>query len=123
MISPEPSYVLSSGGRGGVLLGLNPTRDEELKLIHIASHPIRYAILRELEKGRPLYINELSDRLREKEMHVDRKIIAFHLMTLQDNGLIETYLETKEPPTGNPVVVRYSKLTPNAKEVLAKLSF
>jgi len=92
--------------------------DERMKSLHVASHPIRYRIMHELGKGKPLYINELSDKLDK----TDRKIIAFHLMTLQENGLVDTYLELKNPSTGNPVAVRYAKLTEKGKGILEKLA-
>lgn len=92
---------------------------DSIKLIHIASHPVRFGILKELEKekGKPLYINQLSERLNK----IDRKIIAFHLMTLEDSGLVRTYVDLKVPAEGNPVAVRYTVLTDKAKETLAKL--
>lgn len=92
-----------------------PVQNENITLLHLLTHPIRYRIVKELEKGDPLYISELSDRLK-----VDRKVVSFHLMTLRENDLAETYLETKSPAKGNPVVVRYAKLSGKAKSILSQ---
>jgi DNA-binding transcriptional ArsR family regulator len=91
--------------------------NDDVKLIHIVSHPIRFGIAKELDKEKRLYINELSDRLGK----VDRKIVAFHLMTLEDAGLVKTYIEMKVPQKGNPVAVRYAELTERGKQVLKRL--
>jgi len=96
-------------------------RKDDVTLTHVLTHPIRYAIAKELAKGRPLYIQQLTQKVSKTIGKVDRKIISFHLMKLEENGLIDSDLDVKKPPTGNPVVVRYSKLTPKASELLSKI--
>ena len=54
-------------------------QNETITLLHLLTHPIRYSIVKQLTKGKPLYISELSEKL-----GVDRKVVSFHLMTLEE---------------------------------------
>lgn len=93
-------------------------RSEKIALTHVVTHPVRYGISEELLKDNRLFINELSKRL-----NLDRKTVAFHLMTMEKYGLVKTYLETKTPKKRNPVVVRYAELTDLGKEIMNRCKF
>jgi predicted ArsR family transcriptional regulator len=88
---------------------------EEIRPIHVLTHPKRYEIIELIRKEGPKYIAEISEKL-----GINRKIVSFHLKVLEREEMITTYLEQKEPPTGNPVLVRYAKLTKKAEETLKR---
>jgi len=86
-------------------------------LLHTASHPTRYLIMKAIE-SKPLYINQLRRRL-----GLGRRLITFHLMDLERFHLIETYLDTR--PTSRTrrtlMYVRFAKLTPKGARILKSM--
>ena len=90
---------------------------ERIRLTHVLTHPKRFAIVDYVRKTGRKYIAEIS-----AELSIDRKIVSFHLKVLEREGLINTRLERKIPPKGNPVFVRYVDITPEAIEVLESCS-
>lgn len=92
-------------------------------LLHVATHPIRYKIVKLLEKKQPLYIAQIVDGLGKagESGNVDRKLVSFHLMTLEKYGLIDSDLRTVESSAGNPVAARYFTLTEAGRKVLSQI--
>lgn len=88
------------------------------KLRYIIMHPIRYRIVREIEKSGKSYINRIAKKLR-----LDRKLVSYHLLTLSQHGVIVgNYGLRGGPPTdkqGRPIIVRYYELTKEAKKILS----
>ena len=90
---------------------------ERIRLTHVLTHPKRFAIVDLIRKKGSKYIKEISDELR-----INRKVVAFHLKVLEREGMIKTKLTRKDPPSGNPVFVRYVEITEDAKKVLESCS-
>lgn len=88
---------------------------EDVRLAHIITHPVRHKIAKLLTNSQKMYIAQMSE-----ELDVDRKVVSFHLRVMERDGLLETKLETKTPHVGNPVLVRYAWLTDKTKEILEK---
>lgn len=88
--------------------------EEDIRLAHVITHPRRYQIVKLLRSRKKAYIKEIAD-----ELEIDRKVVAFHLRVLEREKLLNTSLKTKVPTTGNPVLVRYAKLTNKTLEILA----
>ena len=89
--------------------------EEIVKLAHVLTQPVRYNIANLLRSRGKAYIKEIAD-----ELEIGRKVVAFHLRVMEREGLLETSLETKIPETGNPILVRYAKLTDKTLKVLEK---
>ena len=89
--------------------------EQEVRLAHILTHPVRHTISKLLSENPKMYIAQISD-----EADVDRKVVTFHLKIMEQEGLINTKLDTKVPRLGNPVLVRYAWLTEKAQEILKK---
>lgn len=87
--------------------------EEKVRLAHVLTHPARYQIVKLLQNKGRAYIAEMAD-----DLLLDRKLIAFHIRIMEREGLLETSLETKQPPKGNPVLVRYARLTDKAIKTL-----
>ena len=86
------------------------------KDLSILLFPTRYEIYRKLkEAGEPLYASEIAEKI-----GVDRKLISFHLSSLERHGFVtsEFGVQNKPPPTGPPKAVRYYTLTSKADTVL-----
>jgi len=65
----------------------------DMKLIHIATHPARYEILK-LISDEPLYAEEISRRT-----GINARVIRFHLSVLHKHELIEGQFSlTKKAP-------------------------
>lgn len=82
-------------------------------LAHIATHPSRVRIARELSKDNMLTVSELGERI----PIFDEDLIRFHLAILEKNGLVESQPETGNSPD-EPRVVIHFKLTPEFSRVL-----
>lgn len=86
---------------------------ERIRLTHVLTHPKRYEIIQLIRSEGQKYIAEISGKL-----GINRKIVSFHIKVLEREGMVTTNLEQRVPPTGNPVLVRYVKLTKEAEEIL-----
>lgn len=82
-------------------------------LIHIASHPVRFKILKVLytEKG---YASNIGEKIK-----MGRKITAFHLNTLERYKLVKSEYGLNYDP--RPAAVRYYEITKNGREIFEKI--
>jgi DNA-binding transcriptional ArsR family regulator len=85
-------------------------------LLHIASHPTRLDILRQIQKGKS-YASKLQEY-----MNIDRKIISFHLSVLERSGLVDSEFGLKNKPESKPVAVRYYALNLKGEEILNRIN-
>jgi len=95
--------------------GEKMSQDETIQLAHVLTQPQRFRIVDLLRSRDRAYIAEIAD-----ELDIDRKVVSFHLRVLERENLLTTSLEKKEPPGGNPILVRYAKLTDKTLSVLKK---
>lgn len=89
--------------------------------LYMATHPTRFMILDELKKDEPLYVAQLTKRLKKNGLSVDRKIVSYHLTRLLEYGFVEGKLALKSPKKGNPVAVKYFSRTKKAKKIQSQL--
>lgn len=92
------------------------SKDPEVVAMYIALHPMRHRILRLLEGKGKLYIKQIARRL-----GTDEKLVAFHLSTLRQHGLVEGEfaLQTSESKVGRPILVKHYWLTEKARSILS----
>lgn len=84
----------------------------------ILLHPKRWQIYQTLkQKGEPMYIDTIA-----KAIRVDRRLISFHLSTLEENGFVESEFKVIEKATSKGKAGRFYKLTPKADKVLPELA-
>ena len=86
----------------------------DIELLHVITHPMRYAIVKILEKGRS-YPSRIA-----KELGVDRKLVDFHLSILRKYGLVHGEYGLENPP-GSPraYAVMYFELTKEGRRILS----
>lgn len=84
----------------------------------ILLHPIRWKIYQALkEKGEPMYIDQLAKAIDE-----DRRLISFHLSTLEDNLFVESQFKVIKIAKSKGKAGRFYKLTSKADKILPELA-
>ncbi len=95
---------------------MSKTLDEASMILQ----PVRYKIYKALkEAGEPLYIDEIANRIKE-----DRRLVSFHLATLEQYGFAKSEFKVITPAKSNPgkgKAGRFFSLTPKVEEVLKGL--
>jgi len=108
---------------GAVVMSVkrNVSGEEELaNLLYILMQPTRQKIVKLLQSGEPLYIEQIADKIKE-----DRRSVSFHLATLAENGFVEGEYKIIEGATNNPGRGRgakFYKLTPKVATVIERLN-
>ena len=86
----------------------------------IILQPIRYRIYQELKRaGKPLYVDEVARRL-----GIDRRLVSFHLATLEEHGFVTSEFKAITAAESNPgkgKAGRFFSLTGKAQKVLSRL--
>jgi predicted ArsR family transcriptional regulator len=97
-----------------------PEMTDTLDEASIILQPIRYRIYQELKRaGKPLYVDEVAKRL-----EVDRRLVSFHLATLEEHGFVTSEFKAITPAQSNPgkgKAGRFFSLTGKAEKVLTRL--
>lgn len=86
----------------------------DIERIHIASQPTRLQILHLLTDKSKMYATQIGGTL-----SIDRKIIAFHLNSLEEAELVKSKYGLSEDK--RPVAVKYYELTAKGKEILERI--
>ncbi len=89
--------------------------DELLREVHVLLHPIRFRIV-ELLDDEQLHIKEISDMLGE-----DRRLVSYHLLTLEEHGFLDSRYEISERPKSKGKAMRKYHTTSKVREVLSEL--
>ncbi len=89
--------------------------DDLLKDVHVLLHPIRFRII-ELLRDEQLHINEISNILGE-----DRRLVSYHLLTLEEHGFLDSVFEISERPKSKGKVMRKYHTTSKVDWVLNEL--
>jgi predicted transcriptional regulator len=87
--------------------------------VHVVTHPIRWKILQLLAK-KPMHINEIS-----KAMGEERRLVSYHLRTLEDHEFVNSKYEISENPKSRGKAIRRYWMTDKvhtAIETMRKLS-
>jgi len=82
---------------------------------HILLHPIRYRIV-ELLAERPMHINEIA-----KEMGEERRLVSYHLLTLEQYGFVSSKYEISEYPKSRGKAIRKYWVNGKVEDVIAEL--
>ena len=82
------------------------------KKLYVAMHPARRDILVSLDKSKS-YASKLAD-----ELHLNPKVVQFHLDILQKYGLVAGEFGLESPSDGRPVAVRYFTLTKDGQQLV-----
>ena len=84
----------------------------------ILLHPVRWKIYKTLkEKGKPMYIDEIA-----KETSEDRRLISFHLSTLEDNEFVHSEFKVIKNPKSKGKAGRFYNLTSKPDKALQNLT-
>lgn len=85
------------------------SNNADIGRLQIAAHPTRLRILHSLhDKGN--YAAKLG-----QELHIERKVVAFHLTELEKVGLVEAKYALNQDK--RPVAVKYYKITPRGEYI------
>lgn len=86
----------------------------DIERIHIASQPTRLQILHLLTDKSKMYATQIGEIL-----SIDRKIITFHLTSLEEAKLVKSEYGLSEDK--RPVAVKYYELTAKGREILERI--
>jgi len=89
--------------------------DELVKDAHVLLHPIRFRII-ELLAEKPIHINGIS-----KAMGEERRLVSYHLLTLEEYGFVNSKYEISESPKSKGKAIRKYWVTDKVKEVISEL--
>ena len=92
-----------------------PLDEELLEDSHIFLHPERYRIM-ELLAEKPMHINAISSA-----MGMERRIVAFHLQSLEESGFVTSKYEISEQPKLKGKALRVYTATDKIARVLSEL--
>jgi DNA-binding transcriptional ArsR family regulator len=90
----------------------------EAKLVndaHVLLHPIRYKIVQLLAE-KPMHINEIS-----KAMGEERRLVSYHLLTLEEYGFVSSKYEISENPKSKGKAIRKYWVNEKVEEVISEL--
>ncbi len=82
---------------------------------HVLLHPIRFRIV-ELLSEKPMHINVIS-----KAMGEERRLVSYHLLTLEENGFVTSEYKISEEPTSKGKALKVYRLTGKVEEVISGL--
>ena len=88
--------------------------DDLLELGHVLLHPIRFKIVKLIRKNDKLYVNQMAEML-----NIDRKLISFHLSTLNQYGFVKSEYEILEQSHSKGKAAKYYQLTNKVDNVLS----
>ena len=84
----------------------------------IMLHPERWKLICALkELGKPLFIGQLADKI-----GTDRRLISYHLSTLEEHGFVKSEFKVIEPPSSKGKAGRFYELTSKVDEIKPKLA-
>jgi len=84
----------------------------------ILLHPVRWKIYQTLKANeKSMYIDQIAKAISE-----DRRLISFHLSTLEDNGFVDSEFKVIKKAASKGKAGRFYKLTSKADETLHNLT-
>ncbi len=83
----------------------------------ILLHPERWKLIKALrEIKEPLFIGELAEKLK-----MDRRLVSYHLSTLEQHGFVKSEFKIIEPPRSKGKAGRFYQLTTKTDDIIPKL--
>jgi DNA-binding transcriptional ArsR family regulator len=89
--------------------------DTLVKEAHVLLHPIRFRIVEMLVKE-PLHINAIS-----KAMGEERRLVSYHLMSLEEAGFVDSKYEISEQPKSKGKAIRKYWVTDKVDDVISQI--
>jgi DNA-binding transcriptional ArsR family regulator len=89
--------------------------EELVKDAHVLLHPVRFRIV-ELLMEKPMHINEIS-----KAMGEERRLVSYHLLTLEEHRFVESRYEISEQPKSKGKAIRKYWVTDKVEAVISEL--
>ena len=89
--------------------------DTLVKEAHVLLHPIRFRIVELLIKA-PLHINAIS-----KVMGEERRLVSYHLMSLEEAGFVDSKYEISEAPKSKGKAIRKYWVTDKVDDVISEI--
>ena len=89
--------------------------DTLVKDAHVLLHPIRFRIV-ELLAEKPLHINGIS-----KAMGEERRLVSYHLLTLEEYGFVDSKYEISEAPKSKGKAIRKYWVTDKVDQVISEI--
>ncbi|RZN33353.1 MAG: ArsR family transcriptional regulator [Methanophagales archaeon ANME-1-THS] len=82
---------------------------------HVLLHPIRFRIVKLLAE-RPMHINEIA-----KAMEEERRLVSYHLLTLEQYGFVSSKYEISEHPKSRGKAIRKYWVNGKMEDVISEL--
>lgn len=82
---------------------------------HVLLHPIRFRVVQLLAQG-PRHINGISKALGE-----ERRLVSYHLITLEEFGFVESKYEISENPKSKGKAIRKYWVTDKVRDVIEEI--
>lgn len=82
---------------------------------HVLLHPIRYRIVQLLTE-KSMHINEIS-----KAMGEERRLVSYHLLTLEEHGFVSSKYEISENPKSKGKAIRRYWVNGKVDDVISEL--
>ena len=89
--------------------------DELVKEAHVILHPIRFRLV-ELLAEKPMHVSEISRVMKE-----ERRLVAYHLDTLEEYGFAKSKHEISERPKSKGKALRIYWTTDKVRTVISEL--
>lgn len=89
--------------------------DQLVKEAHVLLHPIRFRIV-ELLVENPMHINAISIAMGE-----ERRLVSYHLQTLEEYGFVNSRYEISELPKAKGKAIRKYWVTDKVENVISEL--
>ena len=86
-----------------------------VKDAHVLLHPIRFRII-ELLAEKSMHINGIS-----KAMGEERRLVSYHLLTLEECGFVNSKYEISESPKSRGKAIRKYWVTDKVEDVISEL--
>ncbi len=90
-------------------------KDSLVRDAHVLLHPIRFWIA-ELLAEKPMHINEIA-----KAMGEERRLVSYHLLTLEEYGFVSSKYELSEHPKSKGKEMRKYWVNGKIEEVISEL--
>jgi len=89
--------------------------DRLVEEAHVLLNPIRFRIV-ELLTERPMHINEIA-----KAMEEERRLVSYHLRTLEEYGFVSSKYEISEHPKSRGKAIRKYWVNGKVEDVISEL--
>lgn len=83
---------------------------------HIITHPVRFRLLQYLRNHPEAHISQIVDGV-----GLDRRLVSFHLLTLERNGFVVGHYEISKYPNSLGRAIKKYQATPKVNKAFSEL--